>query len=73
MNNDNVLEQIGKQIKSRREFLDVSQKVLSMHSGVPQSRLPSIEKGSSNITIKTLEALAEVLGMEVRLVEKGSR
>jgi len=72
METENTKIKIGKQIKARREFLDISQNDLSMHSGVAQTRLSQIELGKTNFTIDTIEIIADVLGMEVRLVEKGN-
>ncbi|MFP4095824.1 MAG: helix-turn-helix domain-containing protein [Cyclobacteriaceae bacterium] len=55
------------EIKKRREVLSVSQEDLAMLSGVGLRTLKQFESGKGNPTLKTLEKLADVLGMEVCL------
>lgn len=54
-------------IKKRREVLQVSQENLAALSGVGLRTLKQFESGKGNPTFKTLEKLADVLGMEVCL------
>jgi transcriptional regulator with XRE-family HTH domain len=56
-----------KDIKKRREVLQVSQEDLAALSGVGLRTLKQFERGKGNPTLKTLEKLADVLGMEVCL------
>ena len=56
-----------KTIKDRRETLKLSQENLAEISGVGLRTLKHLEGGKGNPTIKTLEKLADVLGMELKL------
>jgi transcriptional regulator with XRE-family HTH domain len=57
-------------LKDRREALKVTQEYLAELSGVGLRTLKSIETGKGNPTIETLNKLADVLGMEVKLEVK---
>ncbi|PLX03931.1 MAG: transcriptional regulator [Marinilabiliales bacterium] len=61
------MEKIVKEIKDRRESLSVSQESLAELSGVGLRTLKLIESGKGNPTIKTLQKVVGVLGMEVCL------
>jgi len=54
-------------IKDRRENLQVTQSNLSKLSGVALRTIKQFESGKGNPTLKTLEKLANVLGLEVSL------
>lgn len=60
-------ESIIRQIKARREALQVTQVVLAELSGVSLRALKQFESGKGNPTLETLSKLANVLGMEVSL------
>jgi transcriptional regulator with XRE-family HTH domain len=62
-----------KAIKERREMLKLSQENLAEISGVGLRTLKHLESGKGNPTIKTLEKLAEVLGMELKLEIKKNK
>lgn len=64
------LEEIISIIKKRRELLGVTQEDLAELSGVGLRTLKALESGKSNPTLETLNNLAEVLGMEVKLEVK---
>lgn len=57
-------------IKARRETLKLSQENLAELSGVGLRTLKHFESGKGNPTINTLEKLADVLGMEIKLEVK---
>ncbi len=59
-------------LKDRREALKVTQEYLAELSGVGLRTLKSIETGKGNPTIETLNKLADVLGMELKLEVKKS-
>lgn len=61
---------IIKQLKERREALQVTQAMLSDLSGVSLRALKQFESGKGNPTLETLSKLAESLGMEVGLQVK---
>ena len=60
-------EIIIKQVKQRREELQVTQETLADISGVGLRTLKQFESGKGNPTLETISKLAEALGMEVRL------
>lgn len=57
-------------LKKRREVLGVTQENLAELSGVGLRTLKALESGNSNPTFETLNKLAEVLGMELKLEVK---
>ena len=57
-------------IKERRETLKIGQETLADISGVGLRTLKQIESGKGNPTIKTLQRLADVLGLELKLEVK---
>ncbi len=54
-------------IKERRESLQVTQETLAELAGVGLRTLKQFESGKGNPTLKTLQKLSAVLGMEVCL------
>ena len=56
-----------KVLKDRREALKVTQEHLAELSGVGLRTLKAIESGKGNPTIETLNKLADVLGLELKL------
>lgn len=63
-------EELIKALKDRREALKVNQEYLAELSGVSLRTLKAIESGKGNPTFETLNKLAEVLGMELKLEVK---
>ncbi len=63
-------EDLIKALKDRREALKVNQEYLAELSGVSLRTLKAIESGKGNPTFDTLNKLAEVLGMELKLEVK---
>jgi transcriptional regulator with XRE-family HTH domain len=58
---------IGKIIKKRRKELNLELKDLQDYSGVNYASISDIENGKANPTIKTLEKLLHVLGMQINI------
>ena len=58
---------IGKIIKKRRQELNLELKDLQDYSGVNYASISDIENGKANPTIKTLEKLLDVLGMQINI------
>jgi len=54
-------------IKERRENLQVTQEDLAKLSGVGLRTLKQFESGKGNPTLKTVQKLADVLGLEICL------
>ena len=63
-------DSIIKQLKARREALQVTQVMLAELSGVSLRALKQFESGKGNPTLETLSKLADALGMEVNLQVK---
>jgi transcriptional regulator with XRE-family HTH domain len=62
-----TVNKIGKIIKNRRKELNLELKDLQDYSGVNYASISDIENGKSNPTIKTLEKLLDVLGMQINI------
>jgi transcriptional regulator with XRE-family HTH domain len=63
-------ERIIKQLKERREALQVTQEMLADISGVSLRALKQFESGKGNPTLETLTKLSGALGLEVGLQVK---
>lgn len=59
-----------KQIKERREMLKITQESLADLSGVGLRTIKQLEAGKANPTYKTLQEIADVLGLELVLQVK---
>lgn len=55
----------GKLIKERRAVLGLTQQDLSDYSGLSLRIIKSVESEQGNPSLKTLEKIAEVLGLEL--------
>lgn len=60
-------EEIIKTIKGRKDILEVNQEYLAELSGVGIATLKRFESGKGNITLKNLQKIADVLGLEINL------
>lgn len=58
---------IGSVIKERRALLGISQQDLSEYSGVGISTIKDLERGVGNPSIKILNKILEVVGLEMLL------
>ncbi len=58
---------IGPAIAKRRKRLGLDQRALAEIAGISVHALSNIETGKGNPTLKTLSALGDILGMEIRL------
>jgi len=67
------LEELVQAIKKRREVLGVTQDDLAELSGVGLRTLKALESSKSNPTFETLNKLAGVLGMELKLEVKKAK
>ena len=59
-----------KTLKKRREVLEVTQEHLAELANVSLRTLKAIESGKANPTFDTLNKLADVLGLELKLEVK---
>ena len=65
-----TVNKIGNIIRKRRKELNLELKDLQDYSGVNYASISDIENGKTNPTIKTLEKLLDVLGMEINIEVK---
>ncbi|AXI99674.1 DNA-binding transcriptional regulator, XRE-family HTH domain [Cyclonatronum proteinivorum] len=62
--------EVGDAIRRQRVLLGVTQPDLAEIAGVSVNTLCNIERGQANPTLKVLLQLAEVLGLELKLMIK---
>jgi len=60
-----TIQEIGRILKERREFLQLRQEDLGELGATTARTIHQIESGTGNPSLKTLEKLATVLGMEL--------
>lgn len=66
MTNEQVLKQIGKNIRKIREEKGVLQQDLAAQCNFETSVMSRIEAGGSNFTIGTLNKIASALGIKIQ-------
>ncbi|MBQ6549551.1 MAG: helix-turn-helix transcriptional regulator [Prevotella sp.] len=64
------MKEIGEIIKQRRVKLGITQLILAQLAGVGINTVVAIERGEGNPRLKTLEAIADTLGMKLDLILK---
>ena len=57
-------------LKERHATLNVSQQELSEMAGVSLATIKDLERGVGNPSLKTLERIAVVLGLEISITRK---
>lgn len=63
---DEVLRVVGSRLKEARKKAGLTQQEVATRAGVGQSHINELERGNTNITIKTLCRMADRLGVDVR-------
>jgi len=58
-------QQIGTNIKERREYLNLTQKDVAEMAGITFKSISEIELGIRNPSINTLNKVLDVLGLEI--------
>lgn len=66
MTTDQILKQIGKNVKRMREDKGILQQDLAAKCNFEESTMSRIEAGGSNFTIGTLNKIANALDISVR-------
>ncbi|MDA8693161.1 helix-turn-helix domain-containing protein [Saprospiraceae bacterium] len=61
---------LKKAIKDRRKVLDINQEQLSELTGIGLRTIKGLESGKSNPTLKTVETILNVLGLELMIKTK---
>ncbi|MEO3385259.1 helix-turn-helix transcriptional regulator [Mesorhizobium sp. CAU 1741] len=62
----NVRQTIGWNVRRLRVAKGLSQERLALETGIDRSYVGRVERGSENVTVATLEAMAAVLEVEVK-------
>lgn len=65
-----VIEEMAKALKAARARRGLSQRELSLRSGVPQSHISKIESGAVDLRVSSLIGLARELGLELALIPR---
>ncbi|MCK9299886.1 MAG: helix-turn-helix transcriptional regulator [Bacteroidales bacterium] len=65
-----LVKPLGKTIKERREELSITQAHLAELAGISINTLYKLERGQTNPSLRVLNKLADVLGMELKLEVK---
>ena len=65
-----LLIEIGQAIKERRKNLQITQPDLAEMAGISTNTLYKIEKGQANPTVRVLNKLVTVLGMDLKIEVK---
>lgn len=63
-------QEIAEKLRARRKLLRLSQRDVAELAGVTQRGLTDLENGKANPTINQLAKISEVLGLELRLIER---
>ncbi len=65
-----LVSEVGKQIKERRDTLGITQPDLAEMAGISVNTLYKIETGQANPSLKVVNKIARVLGLELRLATR---
>ena len=65
-----LVEEIGNQIKERRDILGITQPDLAEMANISINTLYKIETGQANPTLKVLSKIVDILGMEFKMTIK---
>ena len=65
------MKTIGKDIKTRRKMLKITQRTLAELAGVGINTLTKIERGEANPSFEVLEKILNTIGLEIKVVVKG--
>ena len=65
------METIGKNIRERRQQLNVTQQTLADLAEVSINTLVAIERGTGNPSLSTLIRVLDTLGLEIKVQLKG--
>lgn len=65
------METIGKDIRERRQQLNINQQTLAELAEVGINTLVAIERGTGNPSLSTLMKILDTLGLEIKIQLKG--
>ena len=63
-------DRIGQRITALRRLAGLTQEQLSERAGLQRSHIGKIEKGRYAVTLETIQAIAEALGMTVDIIDQ---
>ena len=66
-------DRIGLRIQTLRKMKKLSQDELARRAGIQRTHLSRIEAGKYAVTLETIQAIAEALGMTVDIVDERLR
>lgn len=69
----NTRDRIGLRIMTLRKMQELSQDELARRAGIQRTHLSRIEAGKYAVTLETIQAIAEALGMTVDIVDERLR
>jgi transcriptional regulator with XRE-family HTH domain len=69
----NTRDRIGLRIMTLRKMQELSQDELTRRAGIQRTHLSRIEAGKYAVTLETIQAIAEALGMTVDIVDERLR
>lgn len=64
------IAELGKIIRQRRKILEINQQDLAEISEIALHTISDIESGKGNPTLKVMDKLCEVLGLEIQIQVK---
>ena len=64
-------DRIGLRIMALRKLAGLTQEQLSERAGLQRSHVSRIEAGKYAVTLETIQAIAEALGMTVDIIDPG--
>ena len=64
---------IGQRIAALRKLAGLSQEQLSERAGLQRTHISRIEAGKYAVTLETIQAIAEALGMTVDIIDERMR
>lgn len=63
-------DRIGQRIAALRKLAGLSQEQLSERAGLQRTHISRIEAGKYAVTLETIQAIAEALGMTVDIIDE---
>lgn len=71
MNKEETRIRIGQRVKALRLMAELSQDELAQRAGLQRTHVSRIEAGKYAVTLETIQAIAEALGMTVDIIDPG--
>lgn len=64
--NEKLLMMLGKNVVKHRKSQGLSQNQLAFEAGMPIPQINRLERGKLNITVSTLDAIAQTLDLDIK-------